>query len=402
MNSMRRIIAAIALALVPLSAPAGVTIRYFSNTSAGAGDGTTWNDRAALFSAGNWSSIITGFDFTSTNSLLCLVGPGSGSYTCSQSLTDAIITTGDPSAANPLMFHGCDSSGNMLTPPDDSWTADTVFTDTGFPVIATTTNIATATSSHTSFRLIKFTASGRTGGPVLQPDALGCVYDWIVLENSSNNASAVGIADGARITNSYIYMSGAAYSAGLTPGNNDFYDNVRVRGVTGSSGNRHGIAYIGTTVSQNMSRICSFGNGGAGVASTSSNAAQSFRLVRSVIANNGGSGVIPNSTASQTRTFVVGACMITGNGAYGINAQSAGNVFSLRNRLRDNASNNFNGFGNYPTDFGNYTTDSDDSSEYVDAAAFDFRIKNTATIWGMGFGISEQSASGGGQRGYSF
>ena len=31
--------------------------RYFS-TASGAGDGTTWADRAALFAAGAWSSVI--------------------------------------------------------------------------------------------------------------------------------------------------------------------------------------------------------------------------------------------------------------------------------------------------------------------------------------------------------
>ncbi len=66
------------------------------------------------------------------------------------------------------------------------------------------------------------------------------------------------------------------------------------------------------------------------------------------------------------------------------------------NRLRDNGtSGNFTGTGNWPTTENsvNYTTDSDDATELVNVAGGDYRIKNTATIWGMGFGVSEQPAA---------
>lgn len=87
--------------------------------------------------------------------------------------------------------------------------------------------------------------------------------------------------------------------------------------------------------------------------------------------------------------------MLTGNGAYGLNYQTNAQVFASGNRFRDNSSGNINGLANYPTDFDNYTTDAADSDDYVDAANGDFRIKNTAAIWGQGYGVSDEPAAGG-------
>jgi len=82
---------------------------------------------------------------------------------------------------------------------------------------------------------------------------------------------------------------------------------------------------------------------------------------------------------------------------------SEANIINYDNRLRDNTSNNFNGLDNYPTDLNNYTTDSDDATEYVDAAngttaLQDYPIKASSAIALMGFGVAVQA---GGQRSYS-
>ena len=139
-------------------------------------------------------------------------------------------------------------------------------------------------------------------------------------------------------------------------------------------------------------------NGGAGFASTSTNTGQRFNLSKCVIANNGGSGILLASTASQTSYCEIDACVITGNGGYGIDAQSGSRTIVTNCRLRDNTSGNFNGFGNYPTDLDNYVTDSDDATDYADAASYDFRTaKENATLWGKGYGMDEpNSASSGG------
>lgn len=364
-----------------------ITTRFFSTTGAGAADGTSWNDRAALFSAGNWSTVITGFDFSGSDTLRALIGPGT--YTCSQALASGLFSNA-PTVANPLILHACDSSGNLLSPSNPDWTSDTaVDWDSTLPVIATTTNISTINLANSFARLIKFTASGATSAA---PLAAAAAMDWIVLEHSGSNTGAHGAtASVVKLSNAYITMTGSSYRAAVLWSTNSLY-NVRGKGVTGSSGNRHGVEFTGSTGPGPLTQCVFYGFGGDGVGTSSATAGHLMILQRCVLANNAGSGVVGNGTASQTNFHKIDRCMITGNGAYGIDAQSAARIIACGNRLRDNTTADFNGFGNYPTDM-NYTTDSDDSTEYMDASNGDFRIKNSATIWGQGYGVSDQPAS---------
>lgn len=362
-----------------------VVTRYFSTSGAGAADGTSWSDRAELFSAGNWSTVITGFAFNASDSLKCLIGPGT--YSCSQSLASGLFSN-PPTANNPLVLHGCDGSGTILAPSNPDWTSDTpVDWDTPLPVIATTTNILTVNLAAGHCRLLKFTASGATTNSALSVHAL----DWFVVLHSGSNTAAVGCT-AVRVSNGYIEMSGSSYRAGATWASNTF-NNVRFNGVTGSSGNRHGIEFTGSTNASPVNRCTVYGFGGDGVGSSSSTATHFYVLLRSVIANNGGTGVKANATASQSAYHRVAGCIVTGNGVAGIDAQTNANVIASGNRLRDNTGSNLANFANYPTDMDNYTTDAADSDDYVDAASGDFRIKNTAAIWGGGYGVSDQAAS---------
>jgi hypothetical protein len=365
--------------------------RYFSTSSAGAGDGTTWADRAALFSAGNWSTVITGFNFAGSDALRARIGPGT--YTCSQQLSTALFANA-PNVTNPLFMGGSDSSGNLLTPPAPTWTADQpTFDDSTLPVIATTTNVQTLSMSSTICfpRLIKFTASGRNGA------MLNAALDWCVGINSTANSSAITLAvTQGQARNSVLSCTGSSYQSILRATSNSFFDNVRVVGVTGSSGNRDGVEWAGTSQLTIFTRICSINNGGRGFVYSGSNVGVGVPILQSVFANNGGAGIEFPNTASQTNNQDIARCMITGNGGYGINSGGSNtNIMSSRNRLRDNTSGNYNTWSNYPKR-DDYTTDSDDASEYVDSGSGDYRIKNTATIWGSGYGVSEQAASGSG------
>lgn len=53
-----------------------IVIRYFSTASAGSGDGTTWADRAVFFTGGAYSTVLTNFDFSGSDTLHCYLGPG--------------------------------------------------------------------------------------------------------------------------------------------------------------------------------------------------------------------------------------------------------------------------------------------------------------------------------------
>jgi hypothetical protein len=352
-------------------------------------DGTTWDKRAALLVSGNWSAVITGFNFTS-DSLVCYIGPGT--YTCSQTLNNTTITT-DPTAANPLMLHGCDSSGVALEPSNPLWTSDTVPTwDSGLPVIDSTTNVQTINQDWIQLRLLKFTASGRNGAIVSTASAM----EWVYMVNSTSNSSSGchSFSLGTAISNCYFSCTGSSYSYIVTAGNNGNFilANCALIGVIGTSGNRQGFIASQFAPTANLVRCTIANTYGAAITTSGQGAVDS--IIQCVIfgkSGNNGSGVSITRSTSAGRAVFQGN-MITGWAAYGATLITTSGAVFNRNRFRDNTSGNINNNGNYQ-DFGSYTTDTDDASEFVDAANNDFRIKNTATIWGDNFGVSEQPAA---------
>jgi hypothetical protein len=190
-------------------------------------------------------------------------------------------------------------------------------------------------------------------------------------------------------------MTGSSYFSALSAGTVTPH-NCLLIGVTGSSGNRYGLTASAGDIDSSYTHITVRGFGGAGVVGLGTTSTRRFRLWKCTIVNNGGDGVLLPSTASASGIYIVEDSQITGNGGYGINPQGAAPVFVSKTRLRDNTSGNLNSLLNYPTDLENYTTDSDDTSEYVNAAGGDFRIKVGSPTHGKGFGVSDQSPSGGG------
>lgn len=375
----------------------GLVVRYFSTSSAGAADGTTWADRAALFSAGNWSSVITGFSFAGSDSLRCRIGPGT--YTCSQALASGLFANPPSTSAGNLLFlEAAEDGGTLWSPPTPAWSAARpMWSVTGMPVIDTSTNIATVNLAGCALRGIHFNASGRTSGGVV--DGYGSM-SWCQITNSAGNTSAVGVntTNAAAMTNCVVRMTGSAFRAAVRFTSSQLANNVRLEGnASASSGNRRGLELNPGEASTGCFRVLANGFVGGGIVSTSTNAGNSIKVVRSVLANNGGSGIVGNSTASQTRVGEIVRSMITGNGAYGVDASSSRLLVKLC-RLRDNTSGNFNGLGQFPTDWGNETASGSDAAEYVDASNADitqrdFRIKSTSSYWGLDFGIEDQAAS---------
>ena len=361
-----------------------IVTRYFGVTSAGAADGTTWADRAALLTAGVWSPVLLTFNFAGSDSLVCRIGPGT--HTAAAALAAGLFVSA-PTLPNVLTMHGCDSSGNLLTPPDPDWVcAAPAWDDSGLPVIATTTNVATSSMASTLWRLIKFTASGRNGSMI----STG-VLDWCSFADSTNNSAAIAFA-GCSATNCLVSMTGDAYEAAVSVSTTAAV-NCRLQGVTGSSGNRYGLRNTGNSVIFWAADHCTiFGFGGPGVAHTSATATHAAGVRSSTIINNGGSGILLPATASQTTQYQIRNCVLSGNGAFGVDAQSAANTWLVNNRYRDNTSGPTNGMGNYP-EFDAYTTDTDDATEFVDASGLDFRIKNSAASWGRGFGAGDQEGA---------
>ena len=372
-----------------------IVTRYFSTTGAGAADGTSWANRAALYSAGNWSTVITGFNFGGADSLNCLIG--TGSYTCSQSLESGTFSVAAPTADNRLFLRNCDSSGNLVV-PDASFISDAGAIDT------------------TAMPFINYTAAGRcvnTTGIVLyglriesaQNDGvvaqvLSVEQCYIVSTGSGSSASAAFRV--YNIKNSHLYCNTSNYAAVVNCDENNTLSvmNCRIQGITGTTSNRRGLSSNAFAPSIYIANNTIFGMGGIGISMTGASAGD--MIANNVINGTGSDGI--NISRSATGTGVAAqVCnnMITNCGGWGVNQSSSVGMLASNNRLRNNTSGNFTGMGNYPTDIANETAAGTDADEYVDAAGFDFRIKNTSSIVGRRFGVSDQPATGGGTtRGY--
>lgn len=365
-------------------------VRWFDSVGAGLADGTSHANRAQFVNAGTYSAVITGFNFSGSDSLECLLEPGT--YTVTAAIASGLFAN-PPTVANPLFIHGADASGNKLDPSNPNWTsAEVVDWDSGLPVLAATTNMAHLSLATCYFRLIKLTSSGRTGGSVVTAGRL----DWIVIENSTSNTGTAGCSGLTRGDNIAVVMSGTAYDFGFSAAGDHRLHNIRAEGnLSASSGNRRGATRTGASVATWFSDICIFNHVGDGFIDLSTGTGATMAIDNIVVANCTGNGIKLNATASQTNITSIHNAIVTGCGAWGLDGQNA-NTWLCNARFRDNTSGNITGVTNYPTDNYVYTTDSDDASEYVDATNKNFLIKNTATIWGRGLGVGDQAASSGG------
>lgn len=353
--------------------------RWFSTAAAGAGDGTSWANRAALIAAGAFSNIITGHDF-SVNGLR--VRPGPGTYALTTALTTGSFANA-PTPANPIIWHGCDGSGNLLTPPNPDWISPSpAWDDSALPVIATSTNIVAITGTAASWfmRLVKFTGSARQG-PIVSTFAEA---SWCSFLSTLDHANAAGPGTMVKLKNSLVSCTGANY-AFLVTGSSTYIGNCRLTGVAGTGGTRDGINQTNASVLSVVEGTTVIGVGGRGFLNNSGNVAQTNLIRRSMFIGCGGDALQFPSTALQTFSSEVSQCYIANNTGFGINAQSEANVSVGGCRLRDNTAGNFNGMDNYPTDHGNYTTDGDDT-EFVNAVIGDYRLRPGTAIYGGGYG----------------
>jgi hypothetical protein len=367
-----------------------ITTRYFSTSGAGDADGTSWANRAALLDgSGYWSTVLTGFDFTN-DTLICRIGPGT--YTVAQNLLSALFAVA-PNAVGYLFFHGCDSSGNLLTPVDPDWkSTQPAWSTTGIPLIdfgAYYCFLANFSPLH-----INFTGS-RSGYVIL---ALSGPQWCQFFTTSSGTIGYVAGLQYLPAVNCVFSAEGASAYTKVVQ-SDTLMSNCRIIGPGASvgSGNRHGVT---DQVGYRQINCTIVGVGGSGIYCAATNAVRQFVIDSCTIAHCGGTGIDLSNTASPvTATSQITNCMITGCGGYGINASSQISVIVKDCRLRDNTSGNLAGLGNYPTDLNNYITDSDDATEYVNTSTGDYRIKNTATnVWNKGYGAGDEppSSSGGG------
>jgi hypothetical protein len=243
-------------------------------------------------------------------------------------------------------------------------------------------------------RLLSFRSSARTGGAIVNA---GTRIDWCHVESSASNTSALAAFALFRNTNSVFSCTGSSYSRVVEIGNNSTLFNCRVSGVAGSSGNRNGIVYNGSNALATIVRCTVLDCGGKGISTSSTNVAQAFVIRSCVVYGVDGDGIEGASTASQTIDITVAQNVIVQCGGWGIDGQSAARISAVYNRMRDNTSGNVTGLGD-GLEVASETTAGTDADEFVNSGSGDFRIKNSSSYWGLGYGVADEApaSSGGG------
>jgi hypothetical protein len=357
-----------------------IVTRYFAASAAGDGTGSSWANRAALIATGAWSTVITGFDFSGADSLVCYVQ--GASYTAPSILQSSSFSVAAPTLLNPLIIRACDGSGAAWVPPDPDWVSPQAAWSTTGMVVLDFSSDKYINLNYASLLGVKCT--GSRNGYIYA--SIGGVMDWCIIENTGAGTSGTTASTYLSASNSvFKCTNGFSY---ITATAAELY-NVRLEGpgASSGSGNRDGISTSGVI---NFTRVAVVGCAGAGIKLSTTTVARSVMILGCTVANCGGVGIdLDLTSGTSTVVQAVSHCVVTGCSA-GVDANDNMSVVVSSCRLRDNTSGNVVNARNYPTDLNNYVTDSDDATEYVDATNGDYRIKATSAIWGKGYGAGDE------------
>ena len=370
-----------------------IVVRYFSTTAAGAGDGTTWADRAAFYTGGAYSTIITGFDYGASDSLEVRLGPGT--YSAPTTMAAAIFTSNPPRPANPLTIHGCDSSGNRLAPSEWNCCQGALPTS-DYPVWDLSAQIINL--QNFNLRCVYVTASG---GNILGSTSSGSSFEYCRIEStSSSNTNTVSISANAFMHSCHIICLGNGWASLTTSVN---ISNCRLEGnPLASSGARYGISANTSGMFRPYSRNCIVNCPGHAILNTrglidGGIGASEFTIVNcaTVAGQAAISGVNFPSTGTNTQYNIIQAqnCFIAncGIGVQGVNV--AAKILGSRLRCTTNYS-----VGANSIIAGNYEAAGSDADEFVDATNGDYRIKRTSIYWGKGIGAGDEMTASGTSR----
>jgi hypothetical protein len=372
-----------------------IVTRYFGATAQGAGTGVGYANRAALASGTDWSSVLTGLDHTS-DSHVCVIDPGE--YNINQEFNTGMFSTIGPSAEFPIYMVAGDGAGGLWVPPNLGWmSAEPIWDTTGMFTILNSANTITVNNGFAYWVGSRFVSTARNGSVVSAAGGM----DWfeVVQQQSNTSAAAVTQSGTVRFANGVVRCTGTAWNNIFALSSSGSVHNLRLIGnPSASSGNRTVLTLGSTTGTPRiLEGLCIFGGPVDGIIISATGASNNYTLFRSVIAQNGNAGVRGATVASQTGIHDLRRNMITGN-AIGIDGQSAARIRAFHNRLRNTT--DFSGMGSAPHAEFNNTDAGSDADEYVDPSNADltlrdFRIKNTSSLWGKGYGVSDQPASGG-------
>lgn len=359
-----------------------VVTRYFSTAAAGAGDGTSWANRAQFVNAGTYSSVITGFSFAGSDSLHCYLGPGTYAITANLSIT--------PTSSNPFILQACDSSGNPLAHPDPDWmSCQPDFDTSGMPLIQWSTNIAflTSTQAHSAVIGINFEASSLVNQAMIA--SIRKIERCRLANSTSQSAAACVSVTSGTVIDSILTCSGTGFGSIFTSSAEGVIQNCRISGNSSATvGNRECIRVSGQS-NPHITR-CTLRNAVQGIRYSSTSSATVHYITNNVIYNCTSGIVLNQSTMANAgtidRNFIIG-------GTDGIAADFP--QCAVLNRLRGQSSTTFAAaMANWPNTALNLLDSGSDADEFVDATNGDYRIKSGSTYHSRLLGAGDEITAG--------
>jgi hypothetical protein len=267
------------------------------------------------------------------------------------------------------------------------------YDDSAFPVLQITTN-ARILNSGVICRFMKFIGTGNTTASLI---AVVRELSWCTVFSSGLGGSTTLAVNVQNISNCVIKCTLTSFAGAVTAGVNGILFNNRISGDgTGSLGARAGVFLATTNGVPRWFNNCIFNFIGDGF-NLGNSAAGFTAAITGEIANNTitncATGI--NILTTQAPT-AASSCIIENNYIANCSGNGISATFDFitlnNNRIRDCASGALNGV---TLDFDTYTVDSDDSTEFVNAAIGDYRIKSTAlAVWGKKYGAGDEPSSG--------
>lgn len=357
-----------------------IVTRYFDVNAAGAGDGTSYANRAALFVTGTMSSIISNFNFAGADSLDCICEPGS--YTQSVAMTSASFTSGVPTDPRRLMIR---AAGWVPLKGFVSAAPIALFPTSGMMVINCSTAVAcfSGTGQAVYWQGVYFNWSATVEMFGNSPHEFNDCF----LLNSAVNGKIIG-SNSFFAQNSVMQLTAVIFDTVMTNIGGTCI-NCRIEGnLAASSGSRRGNS-CNTGVAGYFTR-CTIVVPGEGITHSISNPNFPSLSVAECTMITGGSGAIfMTDTATNIQftnvqnSFIVSPTV--GVKLYDFRAR----IFN--NRIRS-ATPVHSITTNFPTSPANDTAAGSDAAEFVNTATGDYRIKYGSTYWGKGIGAGDEPA----------
>lgn len=351
----------------------GVVLRYFGTAAAGAGDGTTYADRAAFVTAGVVSTIVTNHNFNGSDSLICYLDSGTYALT-----TVPAFASGSPNGDRLLSIRAA-ASGTLWTPTDPDWNCCQPLWDTTGMVTITTTTSNILGSQFIHLYGIQFIAN------VNFSFQFDLNLDWCYVKNTNAGAIAYcGYNNNA--SNCVFECSGTTYATVFYNSGNRAISNCRLIGNPSAvSGDRRGL--WAAAISARHDNLCIVDTL-VGVRSAD-NSNTAITLARSTLVNCVTAWEDQTTNASGRR---ISDCLIH-NSTTGISLVTNTKTMPLTRNLFNSVTTQQSGNGNWDNTVNNWVDTASAADLFVDSANGDYRIKRSSTYWGKNIGAGDAPAS---------